>query len=476
MPRRMPRLAWLALPLAYFLYFFGITASGVIGPDEPRYASIGREMASTGDWITPRLWGAPWFEKPALLYWMTGTAFRAGLSPDLAPRLPVALLAVAFLALFCWALWREFGCFIALAATFILATSAGWCFYSQIGVTDIPLSATFSAAMLLAMPWISQRDKRLLPVAGLFLGFAVLAKGPVALVLAAPLALRWRNPLDWLHPRASLPFLAVAAPWYILCYAANGTIFIADFFLKHNIGRFISPELQHGQPWWFYLPVLAILFLPWTPLLAFAAQPIRGRDPRVLYLLLWAVWPIVFFSLAVNKLPGYILPAFPAIAALVAVGLSGARRAAPWLAFSALLTTAFAITAPLVDIGGISRTAHLAFRVAWLFPIPFAAAAYLLDSRGKRLAAVACVACASTAGIVYLKLEMGQKTFARELWRQVAPHASETCVQRLGRDWRYGLNYYSVTPLPDCTLEQRRFEIRQVGNNPPSIAPSPPRH
>src|SRR5215469_6869815 len=102
MSRRMPRLPWLALPLAYFLYFFGLTAAGMIGPDEPRYASIGREMAHSGDWITPRLWGEPWFEKPALLYWIEGAAFRLGLNEDLAPRLPVALASVAFLIFFYW--------------------------------------------------------------------------------------------------------------------------------------------------------------------------------------------------------------------------------------------------------------------------------------------------------------------------------------------------------------------------------------
>jgi hypothetical protein len=176
----------------------------------------------------------------------------------------------------------------------------------------------------------------------------------------------------------------------------------------------------------------------------------------------------------VNKLPGYILPAFPAIAALTAIALPEARRAAPWLAVSALLTSAFAIAAPLVDIGGLSRTAHPVFRLVWLFPIPFAVAAYLLDSRGKRLAAIACVACASTAGIVYLKTEMERKTFARDLWLSVEPHAAETCMGNLGRDWRYGLNYYSVAPLPDCATERRPLEIRQSGGNAPTISAFPP--
>src|SRR5438552_14426429 len=126
MPWQKPHVWLLAALLIYFLYFFHLTAAGMLGPDEPRYAAIGREMARSGDWITPRLWGEPWFEKPALLYWMTGIAFRLGLGEDLAPRLPVAIVSVAFLAAFFWLLRREFGERAAAFATVILATSAGW--------------------------------------------------------------------------------------------------------------------------------------------------------------------------------------------------------------------------------------------------------------------------------------------------------------------------------------------------------------
>jgi len=114
--RRLHSRCWLrlrpfcvTLALVCVVYFYRLDAAGVLGPDEPRYASIGREMARSGDWITPRLWGQPWFEKPALLYWMTGAAFRLGLGPDIAPRLPVALFSVAFLIFFWWRLRREFG-------------------------------------------------------------------------------------------------------------------------------------------------------------------------------------------------------------------------------------------------------------------------------------------------------------------------------------------------------------------------------
>ena len=325
MPRKIPRIVWVAPALVYLLYFFRLSAAGMLGADEPRYAAIGREMARSGDWITPRLWGQPWFEKPALLYWMSGGAFRLGLGPDLAPRLPVALLAVAFLVFFWWILWREFGCRAAWLSTLILGTTAGWIGFSQVGVTDLPLTATFSAAMLLALPWIARRDTRYLPAAAALLGFAVLAKGLLPLVLAAPLLVAWRYWRDLVRPRVILPFLVVALPWYVLCYLRNGYPFIDVFFVQHQFGRFVSGALMHVQPWWFYLPCLAGLLLPWTPLLALAAKRPAYRDPRRLFLLLWLGFGLVFFSAAANKLPGYVLPLIPAVAVLLGTALDEAE-------------------------------------------------------------------------------------------------------------------------------------------------------
>src|SRR5206468_10954694 len=133
MALRKPHTWLFAALLIYFLYFFHLTATGMLGPDEPRYAAIGREMANSGDWVTPRLWGEPWFEKPALLYWMTATGFRLGLGPETAPRLPVAILSIAFLAFYWWILDREFGYRAAWMATLILGTCVAWIGFSQAG-------------------------------------------------------------------------------------------------------------------------------------------------------------------------------------------------------------------------------------------------------------------------------------------------------------------------------------------------------
>ena len=511
MPRKIPRPLWLAVPLAYFLYFYGLGTAGMLGPDEPRYASIGREMARSGDWITPRLWGQPWFEKPALLYWMTGAGCRLGLGPDLAPRLPVVLCSFAFLVFFWWLLRREFGSTVAWLAALMLATSAEWIGFSQVGVTDLPMAAAFIAALLLALPWIARGETRGLIAAGAFLGVAVLAKGLVPLALAAPLvwpAWKHRTTLVRALPRLALPLAAVCLPWYGLCYLRNGPAFLADFFLKHHFGRFASDALQHREPWWFYLPVLAGALLPWTPLVFAAVRRGSYRDPRRLFLLLVVLWGLLLFSASVNKLPGYVLPLVPACAILMVLGVEETVRAKenspgrePWetsppdeprngaeeipawtrrvpalLALCALLLVSFPIAGSVLPgalLAGLSRTPLPAFHWILLVPLPLAAGTWRLALRGRRLAAVACVACGAALGVLYLKEgvmpEVDRVASARPLWRRLSSQADRACVEPIHRNWRYGLNYYSIVPLPDCPAAGRPVHVFQAPGRPPEV-------
>src|SRR5579884_3119783 len=178
-------------------------------------------MAESGDWVMPVLWGRPWFEKPPLLYWMTAVGFRCGLGPELAPRLPVALLSLAFIAFFFVRLRRLFGERAAAISAMMLATSMGWIAYSRVAVTDLPLAAMFSAAMLLL---ISAASWPVFACAGVLLGLAILAKSLVPLVLLVPaLAMRWRR---WKMLALTLVIAAaVAAPWHIAMYLRAGRPF-----------------------------------------------------------------------------------------------------------------------------------------------------------------------------------------------------------------------------------------------------------
>ena len=465
MPRKIPRLLWVVLPLAYLVYFYDLSATGMLGPDEPRYASIAREMARSGDWTTPRLWGAPWFEKPALLYWLSGLGFRLGLNTELAPRLPGALLAVGFLAFYWWTLRREFGERAAWLASLILGSSGMWVAYSQIGVTDLPLGATFSAAMLLALPWVARRDTRQLPAAAAMFGLAVLAKGLVPLALAAPLVMG-RHMRDWARWRVVVPFFLVALPWYALCYWRNGWTFLHEFFVVHHFSRITSGALMHGRPLWFYLPVLLLGLLPWTPLLGLIAKRRIYRDRQRAFLGVWVLIVLALFSISVNKLPGYILPLLPAAAALMALGLDEVANARGWLAACGALLVVFPMTAqvlPAAVLNGLSRAPQPEFRAVWLAVVVVALAAWLLEARGKRVAAVLAVAAGAALGIGYLKTaavpELDRSVSARGLWRQIGGRAGEVCMGNVKRDWVYGLNYYSVTPLPDCEQQPRPLQV-----------------
>jgi 4-amino-4-deoxy-L-arabinose transferase-like glycosyltransferase len=464
-PRKIPRLVWVVLPLAYLVYFFDLSAVGLLGPDEPRYASIAREMARSGDWITPRLWGSPWFEKPALLYWMSGVGFRLGLGSELAPRLPVALTAAGFLVFYWFTLRREFGERVAWMAALILGTSGLWVGYGQNGVTDIPLSAAYSAAMLLALPWVAKRDTALLPWSSAMFGLAVLAKGLVPLPLAAPLLLG-RHVRDWLRPRVMLPFCAVALPWYVLCYARNGWAFIHDFIVVHHFSRVTSDALMHQRPWWFYLPVLAAALLPWSPLLGLTARRTGWTDRRRLFLGLWALAVMALFSVSVNKLPGYILPAMPALAALMAIALDECRDARAWIAACAVLVAVFPVAAQLLPAAvrvGLSHAGYPHFQAVWLAAAAVVIGAWVLEARGRRVAAVMAVAAGASLGIGYLKAstmeELDREVSARGMWRQIAGRADQVCLAGVKRNWEYGLNFYSVTPLPGCEASPRVWRV-----------------
>ena len=453
-----------------------------------------------------------------------------GLGPDLAPRLPIALTAVAFLAFFWLFVRREFGSRAAWFAVLILATGGEWLAFSQVGVMDLPMTAAFSAAMLLAMPWVTRRDGRFLPAAGALLGLAVLAKGLVPLALAAPLApVAWwarrsggtddrflssvkgktddrasssvggrsgasaRQPAPAKHTgpmsaciRAGIPFLIVSVPWYLLCFLRNGPIFLKEFFLVHHFSRLTSGALMHVQPWWYYLRIFPAAFLPWTPLLFLPTRPGAWRDPRRVLLAAWVLFGLFVFSVAVNKLPGYVLPLLPAAALLSAVALDEAEAEAAgarlWLAACGLLLVAFPVAVPILAAAlesGLSKAPRPAFHWTWLAPAAVAAAAWAWESRGRRMAAVVSIAIGAAAGVFYLKQaalpQVERMVAARLLWGDIAGRAGEVCVDRIERDWRYGLNYYAISPLPECKDQPKALRVVQSQGQPPHLVLFPPR-
>jgi 4-amino-4-deoxy-L-arabinose transferase-like glycosyltransferase len=445
----------LVVPIVYILYFHGLDSVGLLGPDEPRYAAVGREMARSGDWITPRLWGEAWFEKPALLYWMIAAAFWGGINEDLAPRVAVALLSVAFLAGYFVLLREQWGSQAAGFSTAILASSAGWVAFSRIGVTDLPLAAALNLSMLLSLEWLETGKARRLPWAGAMLGVAILAKGLVPLVLSAPLLWMARR-----RGRHALLFvacaLAVAAPWYALCTLDNGTLFLKEFFWRHHFGRFASNELQHVQPFWYYVPVLAGGLLPWTPLTILVRRPaFSGTAGRLLMAML--ALGFIFFSASVNKLPGYLLPLLPAACAILgrSVSLTGAVRW-PFVASAALigLTPTVAEVLPMAVVRGLGRAeVGSSLPVSAGLMVALGATAYFLAGRISRAASLCFLLLALTGAVAALARislpVLDQQASARHAWRNQASQPP-SCLDQPSRAHRYQMNYYAGRELPDC--------------------------
>jgi 4-amino-4-deoxy-L-arabinose transferase-like glycosyltransferase len=444
------------------LYLANLTGMGMYGPDEPRYADIGRTMAATGDLVTPRLWGRPWFEKPPLLYWITAAGFKFGFGPDLAPRLPVAILSLLFLAFFWQRLRIEWGPRVATYACLMLATSAGWLAYSHVAVTDVPMAVFFTCAWLLALPWMAARETDLTVAAG-SLGFAVLAKGLVPLVLFIPVAAlplftgngtRLRS---WAKPRTVLAFLVVILPWYTLCTIRNGAEFLRVLFVEQQFGRLTSSALQHVQPWWFYVPALLVLLFPWFPLLfslPAAFKRADGADPRVRTLAAIVIWGFLFFSAAVNKLYGYLLPLLPAVFTLVAISLVRMKRPARALVASVAL-------AALLPLAPRITARALAFHKLTPMDIPWSAAIAvvlvsvvlaILIARYKPGWIFCAAVSVSIAGFLWFQFAafpaFDRFASARPLWLSEHPG----CAPKVSRDLLYGLYYYSGRELPSCPL------------------------
>jgi len=435
----------------------------MMSTDEPRYAAIAQAMARSGDWVSPALWGSAWFEKPPLLYWMSATFFDLGLKPEIAARLPVVLLSFAFLVVAAWLVTREFGRAAAAIGVGLLATSAGWVAYSNFCLTDLPLAVFFSLAMLLALPVLrKEADARRLGwrffAIGVCLGLAMLAKGLVPLVLAIPslwFMRRWWR-LWWV---AVVGSLATAAPWYIAMYQRHGVEFLREFFWKHHFERIYSTSLQHVQPWYYYVPVLLAALFPWTPMLAlFAAKRKVPWDKRRSLLLATALFGFAFFSLSVNKLPGYLLPLLPALLILLGAEMEGrtlSELKKKWLVAPALMIALIPLIAEgLPDALGAGKLS--AFHLGHLGPTElfYVAAPLAALVLGRRSwLSVLLVLCVVAGGMLMKATAypvLDQRVSTRGLWRELQRKHLTVCDGGINRDWAYGLSFYQGSELAVC--------------------------
>lgn len=308
---------------------------GLLGADEPRYAQVAREMLTRHDWVTPTLWGQPWLEKPPLYYWCAMITYRAtGGVSDWAARLPSAVLCTLMLFfIYVWA--RRFRRGMQLDAALITAAAVMVIGFGRGASTDMPLTAMFTIAMLSWWGWYESRSNIWLLLFYGCLGLGTLAKGPVAMFLAAVILLVFialRRDWQLIRQTLWLPgialFLVIVLPWFTAVQRANPQFFRA-FILEHNLARYASDMYRHKQPFWYYLPVALVGLLPWTIFAGaalvdavrdwrYSATEPQGREDLRTFLAIWFLLPIVFFSLSQSKLPGYILPSIPAATVLLA--------------------------------------------------------------------------------------------------------------------------------------------------------------
>ena len=335
------RVYLLLFAIIIVFYFYGLGKLPLLGPDEPRYAQVAREMFLNRDLITPTLGGHTWFEKPALLYWMIVAAFKVFGVSEWSARLGPAICGLLTIAAV-WCVGREvdrsddsrgFGFWSLLTIT----TCLGLIVFSRAVSFDvvITMTTTWSLAFFLLHELPSTKNKRLL-LAGfyVFVGLSLLAKGLVGIVIPFGVVgfyylfrRAWPQPLVWLSLIWGIPLaVLVSAAWYGPVIARHGWTFIDEFFVQHHFARFVSNKYHHPQPFYFYPAIILMLALPWTVHLIIALVKARkwqwrGGDSASIirvFSLAWLLLPIVFFSFSGSKLPGYILPVVPAAALLVA--------------------------------------------------------------------------------------------------------------------------------------------------------------
>ena len=491
------RIGWAVLIAAalYVCYFSHLGAIGFVGPDEPRYAWIARDMAETGDWVTPRLYGKPWFEKPPLFYWGAAFSFKLFGVSEAAARLPSAISALLATLALAWLAMRLYGAETARWLLLLLPTAVGMIGFSHAAATDMPFSAMLTIAMVCAAvalgltrdessPVIPQTPWLALIPFGFFLGLAVLAKGPAAIILSggavffwAVFTKRWRDAFRLLHPAAIASFCLTALPWYILCARRNPDFF-RIFIIEHNFRRYLTPEFQHIQPFWFYLPVLLVAFLPWTALLFWTAIEGGARiaefkriSPHTLFLLTWFVFVVLFFSLSRSKLPGYILPSIPPICLLLThacVAMASVYRKS----FRVIVLTAavilFLLFALVRDLTPqISRTNERFGVIAGWSLVLMGAANLLLaifyparSSTGIRnvLAASSVVPILLVVSLFdllltsYFHWDPSGRTLSEELRRSGIPSRG-LLVRSMSRGQRYSLSYYLHDEVTDWDVE-----------------------
>ena len=303
-------------------FFYNLHAIPLFDLDEGAFGEATREMLLRGDFISPYLNGAPRFDKPALIHWLQAASVSLfGLS-EFALRLPSAAAATLWTVVVYGFLRELKGERTALCAAIAMATSLEIPVIAKAATADAVLNLFVTAAMLSAYLFYHSGRRAYLYASFALMGLGFLTKGPVAFVIPFVTTLFFylskRDFRSWLraafNPVGIVIFLVVALPWYVAQYLQQGDAFIQAFFFKHNLGRFQDAMESHSGNVFYYVPIVLLGVLPYTTVLlgTLARFKTLWRDDLSRYALIWFLFVFIFFSLSGTKLPGYILPLFPA--------------------------------------------------------------------------------------------------------------------------------------------------------------------
>ena len=362
------RLIFALLALGLISFFYGLGAVGLIGPDESRYAEVARGMMEREDWVIPHLRGEAWLDKPPLYYWAAAGSMRLLGETETAVRFPTAIAALATCFVIAFVGTRLFGFAGGLRSALVLAGTLGMVLYGRAAIMDSLLTLALTVGLGAYAIYATGRPAlHWLVIAFTAFGAGVLTKGPIGIVLPL-LVIGLFHLYDRLGhrlggrsdgPRAFLPasnhlvvsvafFLIVVVPWHAAILQTLGWEYVEVFLFQHNVDRFLTTVHRHPGPFYYYLPILTVALFPWSAFVPAAiVRAIRGIDPRRSFLLSWIAVPLVFFSLAGSKLPGYVLPILPPFALLIGLlwapaplvndAKAGAKEDVVWLNRSMIL-------------------------------------------------------------------------------------------------------------------------------------------
>ncbi len=432
------------------LWFLPLQSYRLFNPDEGRYAEIPREMVASGDWVTPRLNALKYFEKPPLQYWATALAYDVFGEHEWTARLWVALSGFLGVLLTAWIGTRLYGAMAGALAAMVQAGSLLYLGLARISTLDMGLTATLELALigllLLARPGTAGAGGRLgALLLALGVALAFLSKGLVGILIPSAVAaiylvlrrdwgLLWRARPWW----SLAALLLLAGPWVYLIEQRNPG-FAQFFFVHEQFTRFLTRVHMRYQPDWFFIPVLLLGFMPWTPLLPAIVRRswrnVRAGDGATLLLAIWIVFTFAFFSLSQSKLIPYILPLFPALSLLAGQCLASLERpllrrtlaisGATWLLLGAVALWLALSSGSVVRLE-IPPGPAVPLIVAGLLlaGLLTCAAAWLAVRRGP-LIATGLAALGVTAMLVILLPAAGQLPRQRELDDLVAAAATQ---------------------------------------------------